>query len=169
MTVSRENRDQDLDDAIRMMMAELGDGWFALLFVNGDKAPYDKVLSTTWRELTRRGFVKDRGLKRLDFTSRGWLYGVMLLDLQNEPTFRENMSKLLATLKGYVRELGRQQDALVDIYQVSRDSGVSEDFVRNAISSKLLDQCFNLRGAYFPPEDQMQHVLVVPLDYGHEP
>ena len=167
MTLPRQDREKDLENAVRMMMEELGPRWCALLFPEGDKPPYDQVMSTTWRELTRRGYVKDRGLKRYEFTAAGWLCGVALLDLPNQPDFRSQMSRLSATLKGYVK--GRVDDALKDIYSVAKDGAVSEDYVRNAIESKLLDRAFKLRGAYFPPEDKMQHYIVIPLDYGLEP
>jgi hypothetical protein len=168
MTLSKQDRDEDLNSAVRMMMEELGPSWYALLFPDGDKPPYDKVLPTSWRELTRRGYIKDLGLKRYELTATGWLYGVELLDLCNQPEFRAQMSRLSATLKGYVK--GRAEDALKDIYSVATDSDVSEGFVRNAIKSKLLDRAFKLRGAYFPPaEDKRQHYIVIPSDYGLEP
>jgi hypothetical protein len=167
MTLSKPDRNEDLNNAVRMMMEELGPRWYGSLFPFGENAPYDRVLPTTWRELTRRGYVKDWGQRRYEFTATGWIYGVALLDLHNQPGFRGQMSRLSATLKGYVK--GRAEDALKDICSVAKDSDVGEDFVRNAIEGKLLDLTFNLRGAYFPPEDQMHQYIVIPLDYGLEP
>ena len=151
------------------MMAELGENWFALLFVDADKEPYNAILPTTWREMTRRGLVKDIGWNQYNLTAHGWFHGVTILDLLNQKQFCDRMSALSATLKRYVKATGRREDAFVDIYKIAMDSGVSEGFVRNAISSKLLDRVFKLRGAYFPPEDRMENYVVVPLDYGHEP
>lgn len=169
MTVAKKDREEDLKKAVKLMMAELGENWFMLLSVDADKEPYDDILSTTWREMTRRGLVEDMAWNQYNLTALGWLYGVAVLDLLHQEQFRSRMSALSATLKGYVAATRRREDARVDICTVASDSGLPESFVRNAISSKLLDTEFKLRGAYFDPEDKMGNYLVVPLDYGHEP
>ena len=119
--------------------------------------------------MTRRGLVKDIGWNQYNLTARGWLFGVETLGLQKREAFRNQMSALSAALKRNVKETGRREDGLVDIYTLAADSGVSENFIRNAIASGLLDKVFNLRGLYFPPHDNMQNHVIIPLDYGHEP
>jgi hypothetical protein len=169
VTVAKRDRDEDLKNAVRLIMADVGENWFALLFVDAEKEPYNAILPTTWREMTRRRLVNDIGWNQYNLTALGWFYGVEILDLRNREPFRNQMSALSAALKRNVKETGRREDALVDIYTLAKESGVSENFVRNAIASRLLDKAFILRGAYFPPEDKMQNYVVIPLDYGHEP
>lgn len=61
----------------------------------------------------------------------------MSLALEDED-FREKMYRLSATLKGYVK--GRHEEGNVGLNELSKDSKLSPAFIRNAISSKLLDR-----------------------------
>jgi hypothetical protein len=45
---------------------------------------------------------------------------------------------------------------------------VTVDFVWNAIESKLLDNCFSMKGASFNPNDQNRHYVIIPIDFGME-
>jgi hypothetical protein len=166
MTISKKHRDEDFDKALLLMMAELADGNFGDLFVDGDDARYANVLDTTWWKLFRCGLVKDDGLKRFRLTAEGWYHGVEISGWLEDEKFRAKMSQLSATFKGYIK--GRTADALVGINQIAGDSRLSVAFIRNVIASKLLDREFHLIGVTFGPGDDMESTVLIPLDYGQE-
>jgi hypothetical protein len=167
MTVSRNARIDNLANALKLMTQEVGENTMWSVFIDANKPEYQDILPTTWKDLVDRYMVKDHGWGRYQLTGRGWLKGVKLLDLPETPEFNQKMSQLAATLKSRVK--GRQQEALVDVWTVAKESGVTVDFVWNAIESKLLDNCFSMKGASFNPNDQNRHYVIIPIDFGMEP
>ena len=167
--MSDEDRIQDVENVLRLMMKELEDAPFDALFVDGDKDPYNAICLTTWKELLNRNLVSDQGWKQYRFTGDGWLKGVELLNLTADPNFAAQMSNLSATLRGYVTPRP-QHDVTVDIFTVGADSGLTDGFVYNAISTRLLDHAYARDGgAYFDPGDQNKHLIIVPYNYGLRP
>jgi hypothetical protein len=167
MTVSRDTRMDNLAKALKLMTQEVGENAIFRVVIEADKPEYAGILPTTWKELVDRYMVKDHGWDRYQLTGFGWLKGVQLLGLPEAPEFKRKMSQLAAALKGQVK--GRQQEALVDVWAVAKESGVSEDFVWNAIESRLLDSCFRIKGAAFDPCDQNRNYVIIPIDFGMEP
>ena len=167
MTVSRDARVDNLAKALKLVTQEVGENPMWLVFIDGKKPEYQDILPTTWKEMVDRHMVKDHGWGTYQLTGYGWLEGVQLLALPETPGFRQKMSGLAATLKRRVK--GRQQEALVDVWTVAKESGVTVDFVWNAIESKLLDNCFGMKGASFNPNDQNRHCVIIPIDFGMEP
>jgi hypothetical protein len=167
MSLSPEERLGNINRALELMTLEIGDNPMNLGFFEHDKTPYTEIYSTTWRDLEERGLVKDTGHRIYQITARGWLAGARYLGWTEKQQFRANMSRLSATLKDQLE--GRDDDALVDIYQLQRESGLSTGFIYNAIKSRLLDEEFGIKGAWFAPDDENENCLIVPLNYGERP
>lgn len=149
------------------MTQEVGDYAIWRVFIEANKPEYQDILPTTWKELVDRYMVKDHGHDMYQLTGYGWLKGVQLQELPETPEFSQKMSRLAATLKDRVK--GRQQEVLVDIWAVAKESGLPEDFVWNAIENKLLDRCFQIKGAEFDQYDQNRNYVIIPIDFGMEP
>lgn len=167
MTVSRDERLGNLAKALKLMTQEVGENAMRCVFIEANKPEYQDILPTTWKELVDRCMVRDYGWGTYQLTGCGWLEGVLLLGLPETSEFRQKMSRLASTLKDRVK--GRQQEALVDVWAVATESGVSEDFVWNAIESQLLDNCFKIKGAAFDPCDQNRNYVIIPIDFGMQP
>ena len=166
MSLSEQARIADVHKGLRLMMAELRDAPFDGLFANGDALPYSELELTTWDELTERGWVTDWGLRRYRFTGAGWRTGVDLLKLTDDPVFSGKMSLLSKTLRGYVTPRP-PQDAMRDTFRVQKDTGLDHGFIYNALRTRLLDETFSIKGAYFDPGDANYHVIIIPKGYGH--
>jgi hypothetical protein len=164
MPLPPESRLTDMYRALELMTHEVGDNPMYLGYFDADKEPYAGTHPTTWRELEDRRLVTDTGHRIYQLTGRGWLAGIRSLKYPDDPQFREKMSKLSATLKKQLQ--GRQEDALVDIYALERESGVSTGFIYNAIKSRLLDEEFRIKGASFAPDDHNENHVIIPLNYG---
>jgi hypothetical protein len=167
VTLSRDARIENFSLALKLMTREVGDHQIWQVFIEADKPEYQAILPTTWKELVDRSMVKDRGWNTYQITGSGWLAGVQLLDLPNTPDFQRKMSRLAATLKKQIK--GRQEEALMDVWALANESGLTEEFIWNAIESRLLDTCFNLKGAAFDPYDQNRNYVIIPIDFGMEP
>jgi len=169
MSISETERLADVEKLLRLMFNELGEGPYDALFVDSEQPPYNTIRLTTWKELLDRNLISDLAWKQYRLTSWGWLKAVELLKISDDPTFAANMSKLSATLRGYVTPRP-EDDAMRDIFTVEQDSGLAHGFIYNAISSGLLDQAYSRDGgAYFAPEDHNKHVIIIPSNYGLRP
>ena len=152
------------------MLKELGDA--AIVAHEFDpKAPsFSSVLSTTWRELESRFFV-DRldviGGRTYLLTGDGWFRALELAgDLKDQHLLRR-LSTLAAALKSSVK--GRQEDTFLYVDAVASQTGLSVDWIFNAIEARLLDRQFKRRGAEWADRGRRRTVIRVPLDFGHEP
>jgi hypothetical protein len=166
VTISKTNREQDAANALKLMVSELGEEAFKYSWVDAENELFRSILVTTWRELEERGVVINRGYNEYSLTAIGWLCGIEILGLPEQTEFKSRMSRLSACLKAFVKS--RSEHALVEIDDIATSSGLSESFVRNAIESRLLDQVFNIIGAYLAPDDANQHWVVIPINYGHK-
>ena len=76
MTLSRTERSDNIELALKLMMGELGDHAINELFVEIDKPPYENIYPTTWKDLQDRYWIEGRntmGRKRCQLTASGWL------------------------------------------------------------------------------------------------
>jgi hypothetical protein len=139
-----------------------------LLFIKAEAAPFYEILPTTWEEAERRQYVRIFAWQTYQFAEEGWLKGVEVLKLTDDATFAQRLSQLSATLRSYVTPRP-QQERLVNIFQISKDSGLEHAFVYNVLSTRLIDKTFSQSGAFFLPNDNNKHIVVVPTGYGLRP
>jgi len=169
VSLSETERLADVEKLLRLLFNELGEEPYDALLADSEQPPYSVIRLTTWKELLDRDMISDMGWKQYRLTARGWLKTIGLLKMNDDPTFAANMSKLSATLRGYVTPRP-ENDAMRDIFTVGQDSGLAHGFIYNAISSGLLDQAYSRDGgAYFAPEDHNKHVIIIPSNYGLRP
>ncbi len=166
MSLSEKDRTDDAKRVLTLMMNEIGNNQFNEPIVDADKRAYKSAHDTTWTELLNRLYIDDLGWRQYRLTKYGWLKGVELLGLTKDSQFAGKMSKLSATLRGYVTSRP-DHDVMVDIFKVEQDSGLDHGFVYNALASQLLDQEYGREGsAYFDPADQNEHIIIIPNNYG---
>lgn len=128
MSLSEQARSNNLDLLVRYAMQELGDNEFDYLFIRAEDQPFDEIVPTTWEEAKRRCYVKNQAWQTYQFAGNGWLRGIELLRLTEDPVFAGKLSKLSATLRGYVTPRP-QQEQLVDIFGVAEQSGLETSFI----------------------------------------
>jgi hypothetical protein len=81
-----------------------------------------------------------------------------------DPDLKAKLSKLTATMKDAVK--GRHEDAYFYVHELAGASGLPENFIINVVESRIIDRCFNMRGAEW--EDYLKSVRV-PLEFGLPP
>jgi hypothetical protein len=168
MTISTAQRLANLELALKFFIRDLEGHAINLATFASDEPKYKEILPTTWEELRQRFLLTQ--LRHTDMhrlTGLGWYAGVKASGLADNPEFKRQMRKLAATLKSYVK--GRHEPELVTLGDVERDSGLSQEFIYNAIESQLLDREFNKKGADWTQQSDPKIVIRVPVNFGHEP
>ncbi|MBI3694019.1 MAG: hypothetical protein HY238_04145 [Acidobacteria bacterium] len=151
------------------MMSELAAGALDSVDVEVRRPPFDAILRTTWRELSEEGLIHAWASERYGLTGNGWLEGLRITKRLDAPAFRQKMSQLAASLKRHVDVDGRREDAFVYLDSLAGETSLSQDFIFNAIESRLLDHEFNMRGAYWESHHKPGTLIRVPLNFGMEP
>ena len=159
MTLSRNDRDSNADLALRMMLQELPeDRPYEWVEVDGDKDPFLSIFPTTWKDLVRRGLVKEHTFNRYQLTGHGWISALKLCGKFDSQEFKEKAGKLRAALRKSLRKspLGdRKTDERVTMVYLQNETGLPESFIYNAIDSHLLYHLFNMRDVQWAPDDEM--------------
>ena len=161
MSLSMDERLKARADALALMLDRLGDKALDTEVFNMNEDPFNRVPKTTWRELEEHGFTERCGYLQCEFTGLGWYKALLVTDRIEDAQFKDRLSKLTAAMKDKVK--GRNEDAYLYTDQLASAAGVSEDFVINAIESRLIDHHFKIQGA----EWEHQWKLVrIPLEFG---
>ncbi|MGA2274436.1 MAG: hypothetical protein ABSH00_12845 [Bryobacteraceae bacterium] len=163
MTKSREDRVANLLLALKLMTEDVGENALYRTDIAVDSERYRQVYGTTWKELLDRGLIEYFCLDTYHLTPTGWGKGVQLLKLNEDATFGQKMSKVAATLKDQVK--GRRDEQYLHVSQAAQMTGLAEDLIWNMLESKLLDHCYNMKGAVLGTDG----IIVIPIDFGQEP
>jgi len=121
MSLSREQRLDNMEYALRLFMETLGDHCFYdTLFVKEDKE-YEGVHATTWADLEAKYWIELSQASTFQNTryrlkAIGWITGIDLTEIRNSPAFKSQMSRLAATLKSYMKD--RKEGRLEFTYSV---------------------------------------------------
>ena len=168
MTASKSDRIDNLELALRLMLENLpADRPYEWEQLDGDTAAFSAVFPTTWKALSRRGFVKQLSFNSYRFMPEGWIEALRVTGLFTSQDLQEKAGKLSAALKKRIK--GRQDDVLVSRTELANETGLTESFVYNAIDSHLLLQLFGRIDAHWAPGDHMKHYIEIPVEFGHEP
>lgn len=169
VTLSNKDREADIEKALRLMLDELGSRALDAVDINTTSVPFDGVLRTTWRELLQQGLVELVGrwnsAEVYAITGQGWLQALRITGRIDDPAFRGQMFTLKARLQAAVKS--RHLDVRLYTDEFAAASGLSEDFVYNAIESELLDNERNIHGAYWDLINAKRgQLIVVPVQFG---
>jgi hypothetical protein len=135
--------------------------------LDASDSKFNDIIATTWQELHERKLVvhlKNTNLYYL--TGPGWLKGLEVSGILDDSAFKAKAGKLSATLKGY---LNGRNEALVNTFDVEKDSSLPYGFVYNAIDSRLLQKLFGQKGAEWYSVKPAKLVIRIPSNFGHDP
>lgn len=169
MSLSKQDRADNLKLAYRLIMDALGDDAITNVRFELDAAAFAEILPTTWKELDRHGFIDTGhstfGKRAFCLTGYGWSEACKQLRLLTE--WRPQIIALRAAIKDCLK--GRHSDAMVQLEEIAYRSGLSQSWVKNAIESDLLMMVF--------PSDHMclewldppaRRMVKIPSDFGLE-
>jgi hypothetical protein len=163
MTLSSDARRQNFDGALVSFLDALGDRLFCTFYIS--PSDYPNVLATTWTELTSRGLLNhlDWNIEMYQLTPLGYVTALKISGRADDPEFREKLGRLCKVLKGSLKD--RTDFAFVAFHDVVKESGLSEDFARNALDADLIGRILGRTGAMWEGE----HIVRVPNNFGLTP
>ena len=168
MSLSKQARHDDIQKALELMLARLGEQAIDRVLFNRDEPPFDQIYPTTWKELAEKYLIKPldgAGPQLFWLTGYGWYAALEQANRFSDPTLIEKMSALSAALKDSVK--GRDTEALLYVGNLATQTGLSEDWIYNAIESNLVGRQFGRRGAKWAAG--IKNTIIVPIDFGLEP
>jgi hypothetical protein len=166
MTLSRNDRLENLEYALRLMIERLGNRAMYAEFFDPKDPVFNEIYSTTWNELEQRGFVRAHKTSDSEFYEMrglGWFCAMAVTGRIESPEFNERFGVLSAALKGLVD--GRQQKQITTVEALVHQTGLPADWVYNVIKSNIWKHQHNRVGAEFDRFD----VVWVPIDFNMEP
>ena len=168
MTLSKTDRLEDADLALRLMMEELGEREFFKRVVSStDTPPFDKIFSTTWQYLEDQFFIEPLSsagrIRRYMLSGSGWLRGQELTGKLN-PT-KEKAGKVMAAIKNHLEP--RKDTKFVSADSIAAAAGVPLSFVRNMVESDFIENVFRRKGAKWH-RGTYGNMIEVPVNFGHE-
>lgn len=164
MTLSVDDRRKNLKEALVTLLNALGDGKFATFWIDPNEFP--NVLPTTWTELSNRYLLEDMNLNvpQYRFTPFGYVRALRVSGRADDNQFREDLGKICKVLKDSVK--GRNEFAFFDLYELVKESGVSEAFAQNAIDADLITHVLDRVGARWEGDS---FIIKVPHNFGLTP
>lgn len=168
VSLSKEERLRNIELALKLMLRDLGQNGIDGCLFELRSEVFKDVESTTWRQLQEMFLIErmdTMGNPACRLTGAGWRVALDMVWEDNKQVLQDALSKLAAALKDAVK--GREEDAFVSLHSVASTCGLPENWVYNAIESRLLEHKFNMKGAYW--YENRPPLIRVPLDFGLEP
>ena len=97
MSLSRMERSENIELALKLMMGELGEYGINEWSFELDKSPYENFYPTTWQYLEGQYFIDRRnrmGSRRYGLTGYGWLEGLRITGTLGAPETKEKVGKV---------------------------------------------------------------------------
>ncbi|HTR39866.1 MAG TPA: hypothetical protein VMH80_28530 [Bryobacteraceae bacterium] len=170
MSLSREQRLENVDLALELMLQTLGDNAIDTVIFELGSDKFTQVQPTTWKELEDRCLIKRMdaiGHPMCQFTGDGWLAAIELAPKHVKALNEERLSRLAAALKDEVK--GRDEDGYVYLNSLAASSELPENWIYNAIEARLLEHWFNRKGANWYGPRGGSPLIHIPVDFGLEP
>ena len=169
MTLSRQDRVENLQAAVARLLDELGERAIDTVYFDPRNPSLANVIATTWKELVRQNVLREEGtLAGVDyrFTGDGWYVAMQTTGRAANQSFVGSLSKISAALKDSVK--GRQEDGFVYADSLATECNLSIDLVYNIIESGAIEKEFGGVGATWA-DRQRGRLIRVPLDFGMKP
>lgn len=130
-----------------------------------DLPHFQPILATTWKSLADDDCVRLSSRWHFRLTSTGWIKALESTGKFCDEQTKKDLGKLSAALKDRLE--GRRDPALVGTHEIVTETGLPHYWVVNAICSHLIEHCLKKKGADWAPDDGMESMIEVPIDFGH--
>lgn len=130
-----------------------------------DLPHFQQILPTTWKALADDGSVRLTTIWHFRLTPQGWITALEATGRLCDEQMKKDLGKLSAALKDRVK--GRKEPGLVGTHEVVTETGLPHYWVVNVVHSHLIDHCLKSKDATWAPDDDMESLIEVPIDFGH--
>ncbi len=171
MTLSREDRLENIDRAIQKLMTELGDCSIIMTLFTRGNHNYTDIFATTWDDIEHHGWIETEGSTMgatvaFRITGDGWVEGLERTGQLAAAVAK--LSQLCMVAKVHVK--GREEHAACHIEQLAEDSDLPRSFIENVVESGLLERQFPKRQMelrWWDPQGRPL-LLRIPRSFGME-
>ena len=164
MTISKQKREENMKEALRLLLERLGDRAIYKGEVLDDDPAFTGVYLTTWIDLADGNLVSARpgfGWCRYQLTGDGWLEALKITGQLDTPEFQERFGRLNATLKSFIdRKHG--EEGFEQVHVVAAKADISEDWLYNILESRIWEKEQNKTGAQF---DDSKTMVIIPIRF----
>ena len=168
MTLSKTERADNIELALKLMMGELGEYGINELWFEINKPPYENVYPTTWQHLEDQYLIErfdTMGARHCGLTGYGWLAGLRVTGTIQAPEIQEKVGKVMAELRKHVE--GREEKEFEHVEAIADAAGVRSGFVYNMIASSYIETVLNRKGAQWHSRAP-ERMIEIPVDFGLE-
>lgn len=166
MTISLQDRRNELQKAVKALTVYVGDHWARARGVDLEDPPpeFSSLRATTWEQLHAAGLVEELGFRWYVLSGKGWLAGLDLLNKRQDDKFLRQLGGISGALKDLAK--GRQRTELASPQDIAEVANVPVGLVMNVIDSSILRQWFNRIDAGWHGDEQGS-LIEIPLRFGH--
>jgi hypothetical protein len=162
MTVPLDKRRQSFNEALKRMTEDVGESYLTEISFEAKSDRFKDILETTWDELMSRGHIRYRWIDTYNLTVDGWVEGMILLDRQNDPTFKGKLGRFMACLKDQIK--GRHEpEGYLNLEDAAAATGFSPVTIRNMLDGRYIERALGRVGAKLAADA----VIEIPRNFGH--
>jgi hypothetical protein len=164
MTISKDDLLANKELAFRLIGEHCGGAAIGELYQK-DLPQFQPILATTWKALADDCYVRLTTIWHFKLTPQGWVKALEVTGKLCDEQMKNDLGKLSAALKDHLERT--KGSALVGTHEIVTETGLPHYWVVNAIHSHLIEHCLKMKDADWAPDDEMESLIEVPIDFGH--
>lgn len=169
MTISRQQRERNVEDALRLMVEIIGDEHLdGVLFEPAD-GRFQSTLPTTWEQLVAEGCLQPTSNWDYRLTPPGWIEGLRAAGKLCDENIQGALGNLCACIKRRCEDGGVRHRSSMTIQEMVEETGFPEGWISNVIDSHLIRTCFKQVDCEWEPGDYNKNYVMIPARFGLEP
>jgi hypothetical protein len=167
MSLSKEERLQDIDRALKLFFDKLGSRSILEFIIDQRHCDYSELYETTSGDLGRHFYIYSAHNMPFLFhiTSAGWVKMLEICGALSTPDFKSTLGTVCAFLKSAVD--GRSESAIVGVADVARQTGIPAGLISNIVEAQIIDRILKRHGPEWLPTNPRM-LIVVKTDFGLE-
>jgi hypothetical protein len=164
MTISKKIRQQDMATAFHLLVDRFQNSKLPDAVFSAEIEPFSKCANTTWQSMLRSGWltqIEIKGGQNYVLTPSGLIEGLRLVRIPGDQSLQEQLGRFQGAAKKSLK--GRTQPEVVRFENLLKDSGLSAEFVFNALECDLVGHFLKAHG---PTWLQRGVTVRIPQDLG---
>lgn len=167
MSISEQDRKDNIRDALRAMIEIAGDDRLNWTLFDDKDARLTHISDATWEELeTTRCVERVQWDYRL--TARGWIMALDAAGRLCDAGMKEDLGKICAAMKRRCEAGGRHMDGTT-IQELAQETSFSEAWLYNVVESHLIRVCLKRVDCEWEPDDRNKNHVMIPARFGLRP
>jgi len=164
MTISKDDLLANKALALELIGQHCGSSAIGELYEK-ELPQFKPILETTWKALADDYCVRLSTFWHFRLTAHGWIEALEAIGKLCDEQMKKDLGRLSKALKDHLERA--RGPALVGTDEIVSETGLPHYWVVNAVHSHLIEHCLKRKDADWAPDDAMESVIEVPIDFGH--